>query len=130
LRDAAQLIARVQELHQDGPDENAALNSVIAFDFLSRLVEADGALRAGRPTEAFPSFPHFDPRAIRPFTRRVAEGTQLTDELLPGRSTDEILMLLGVVESQAQAAARQHGFWGGIADGDLQTSIAKASARR
>jgi hypothetical protein len=130
LRDAAQMIARIPELGQDTPDENTRLNSVIAFDFLSRLVEADNALHAGRPVEAYPNFAHFDSGAVRPFTRRVAEGTQMTNELLPGRSKEEILQLLGVVESQAQAARKQTGFWAGIADGDLQAAIEQALAGR
>jgi hypothetical protein len=129
LRDAAQLIARIPELRHGAPDDNAVLNSVIAFDFMSRLVEADSALRAGRPTEAFPNFAHFDSRAVRPFTRRVAEGAKLTHELLPERTPDEVLGVLGVVESQAKVAATQHGFWDGIADPGLQASIVTASAR-
>jgi hypothetical protein len=129
LRDAAALIARVQELSGDGPNENARLNSVIAFDFVSRLVEADGALRAGRPTEAFPNFAHFDVSAVRPFARRVAEGGALARELLPDRSVDDVLALLGIVDAQARAAATQYGFWDGIADSDLQRSIAARAAR-
>jgi hypothetical protein len=129
LRDAAQLIARIPELRPDAPDDNAVLNSVIAFDFMSRLVEADSALRAGRPTEAYPNFAHFDSRAVRPFTRRVAEGTELTHQLLPERSPNEVLALLDIVESQAKAAATQHGFWDGIADPELQALIATTSAR-
>jgi len=115
LRDAAQLIARIPELRHDGPNDNAALDSVIAFDFMSRLVEVDSALRAGRPTEAYPNFAHFDSRAVRPFTRRVAEGAELTHQLLPDRTPDEVLAVLGVVDSQAKAATTQNGFW----DGDV-----------
>lgn len=129
LRDAAQLISRTPELSQDAPDENGALNSVIAFDFLSRLIEADSALRAGRPTEAFPNFAHFAARAVRPYSRRIVEDTRMTNELLPERGADEVLTLLGVVESQARAATTQHGFWDGIADNGLQAAIAQASAR-
>jgi hypothetical protein len=129
LREAAELIGRVEELRPDGPNENATLNSVIAFDFLSRLVEADTALRAGRPTEAYPNFAHFDARAVRPFTRRLATGGDIADQLLPGSDSDRVLALLGVVEVQAKAATSQHSFWDGIADQDLRTPIATAYAR-
>jgi|tagenome__1003787_1003787.scaffolds.fasta_scaffold20935149_3 hypothetical protein len=129
LRDAVDIVQRIEELRPDDPDTNTTLNSVIAFDFLSRVVQADAALSAGRPTESYPNFAHFDSRAVRPFARRLVMSGAITSQLLPTRTPEDVLVVLGVVESQAMTATQGRGFWDGIADRDLLPAITTAYAQ-
>lgn len=123
IRAAAELIGANLPLRPDAPSENGRLDSVLRFDFLSRVVEIDGAMRARRSTDMYPAFARFDATALHALTRRLVEDPSIAAELLPGRSTNEVLQVLLSVDASAHRASDQHGFWDGIADPETRRRI-------
>ncbi|MEJ7785646.1 MAG: toll/interleukin-1 receptor domain-containing protein [Solirubrobacteraceae bacterium] len=116
LRRAAELAASLPGLSPDRPSENAALDSVLAFDLLSRLVETDLAERSGRSTEMYPGFVFFSADPLRPLTRRLVEDDAMAAAVLPSRAQDDRLRLMAVLDAHAAKAAGALTFWEGILD--------------
>jgi len=123
-RAAAACAGQLAALRPDHADEHRVLESVLVFDFLSRVVEVDGARRAGRANETYPDFVYFDAeRIIRPYTRMLVEGSDLRDELLGHASDNEIAEVLRLLEHWCGRTGVETRFWSGLADQDVEVLI-------
>lgn len=115
IRESVAIVQRIRALHPDGADEHQLLESVLAFDMFTNLIELDVADRKGHEGEVSPDFALFGPDSVRPIVARLSSDTHVRASLLPDRDTSEADQLIASLDKQCRRLANSVPmFWHGL----------------